>query len=395
MRIGVFGNTNNYPLLLALGLRRLGHDAVLAVNRKERLHRPEGKYPDLAGEYPSWILDCSHIPEDDFVVGSPSIAPVLDFLASGSEGLILNHLGPSLLEFCPMPAVALMTGSDLTYYADPGTPALRQTGWSPEYASGPDGRFVTQSWERFVARQRAGIAGATMVSAPPRGIAADIDRVLDGLAIPDERRMFLYIADTLAARPRKQRTRAVPRIVNGARLNWVRPLPPGFSPMDHKGTDVLLHGFARFIADGGRAELVLFRKGLHVAETERLVADLRLGAHVTWRDEVSLREFHDEIAGADIVCDQLGESFPGMVTLDAMACGVPVIAKAREALSAAPGAALPICQASTIEEVARHLRHLTASERARQVAGMAARRFAETHLSPESAAARCVQQFCA
>jgi glycosyltransferase involved in cell wall biosynthesis len=390
MRIGIFGNTNNYPLMLALGLRRLGHEAVLVVNRKERLHRPEAKYPELTA-YPHWIRDYSDIPEEDFLTATPRIAPVLDFLAVGSGGLVLNDLGPSLLEFCRLPAVVLLTGSDLTYYADPAMRQMRQTGWSDDFAKTPSGRLWTRRFDEFVARQRAGIRAACAVSAPLPGLVPAMDALLRDIGVDDSRRDFLYLAETGNAPAPPNRTDRPLRVVNGARLNWKRPFPAGFSTQDHKATDILLHGFADFVAEGRDAELVMFRKGLHVAETEQLAASLGIASRIVWRDEVTLSEFYAEVSRADVVCDQLGESFPGMVAVDAMALGVPVIANFRpEILGRHFPEPIAACQASTPADVAAHLAMLAASPQARIKAGRAARHFARTHLSPAANAKRCL-----
>jgi len=391
MRIGIFGNTNNYPLLLAMGLRQLGHTTLLVVNRPERLHRPESKFPELATGYPPWMLDCSDIPEDDFMSATSRIGPVLDFLAGGTDALVLNDIGPSLLEFCDRPAIALMTGSDLSYHANPETLRLRQHGWDPVFAASPGARLWSRRFSEFIARQRAGIRNAAMVSAPLRGLVPAIDTLLDGIGVADERRDFVYVADTDVPPASPARSNARLRVVNGARLNWKAPLPPGFSSQDHKGTDILLHGFAQFVASGGDADLVMFRKGLHVAETEALAQALGVASRIEWRDEVSLREFHVEIARADVVCDQVGESFPGLAALDAMAIGVPVIANFRpEATAAHFAEPIAACQAQTASEVASHLGSLAGSPRTRIEAGRAARRFARRHLSPAANARRCL-----
>lgn len=392
MKIGVFGNTNNYPLMLVLGLRKLGHDARLVVNRKEPLHRPESKHPQLAAGYPYWILDCSDIPEEDFVAATPRIHGVLDFLANGAGGLVLNDLGPSLLEFCRLPAVALMTGSDLTSYADPSLTQMRQQGWSAEYMRTPSAKLWGRRYDEFVARQRAGLRSANAVSAPLRGLVPAIDRLLRDIGVDDQRRDFFYLADTEQAPVTPNRQGARLRIVNGARLNWKTPLPAGFSSQDHKGTDILLKGFARFIAGGGDAELVLFRKGLHVEETAALATSLGITSHIVWRDETTLSDFRRVVAEADVVCDQLGESFPGLAGVDAMAVGLPVIANFRpEILGSQFAEPIAACQARTAEEVAAHLISLASSPRARVSAGRAGRRFARVHLSPLANARRCLR----
>jgi glycosyltransferase involved in cell wall biosynthesis len=392
MRVGIFGNTNNYPLLLAMGLRELGVDVRLVVNRKEQLHRPESKYPKWENGYPDWIMDCSDVDEAEWVAAGPRLRDVINFLAASSDGLVLNDLGPSLMEFCGRPAVALMTGSDVSYYGDARTVDVRWQGASPEFRSTPGARLEIRRWNEFIARQRAGIQSAKVVSAPLPGLVPAIDDLLRGIGVPDARRDFFYLADVANAAPRATARNQRLRVVNGARLNWKKPLPAGFSSQDHKGTDTLLSGFAEFMAAGGDAELVLFRKGLHVAETEALARALGIASRIIWRDEMSLRDFYAELARADIVCDQLGESFPGLVALDAMALGIPVIANFQPEIMGRyfpePVAAR---QARTRSEVANHLATLAESESARAAAGEAGRQFARTHLSPKANAVKCLR----
>lgn len=392
LRIGVFGNTNNYPLALAMGLRKLGHQAVLIINRKEPLHRPESKYTEFTQRYPDWILDCSDIPEDDFVAGSPRIADAINFLSVRSDGLILNDLGPSLLGYCHRPAVALMTGSDITYYADYRTLETRQQCWSSEYTCSPGGRLATQKWAEFIGRQRGGLSAVQAVSCPFPGLVPEIDDLLRAIGVPNARRIFVYLTGAVD-RPAhlKEGTQRL-RILNGARLNWKKPMPAGFSRQDHKGTDILLRGFAQFLQAGGQGELLLFRKGLHVGETETLANELGISKDVIWKDETGLNEFYAELEQADIVCDQFGDSFPGLVALDAMALGRPVIANFRPPIMSSHYAEpLPAFQAESAEEVKHHLLELSASPDLRRSAGLAGRRFAETHFSPEANAIKCLK----
>lgn len=392
MRIGIFGNTNNYPLLLAMGLRELGVDVALVVNRKERLHRPESKYPEWKQGYPNWIKDCSDVGEEDWVAASPRLRDVINFLTAGSQGLVLNDLGPSLLEFCALPAVALLTGSDLSYYGNVRTVDVRWEGSSPDFRRSAGARLEIRRWHEFIARQRAGIESAKAVSAPLPGLVPAIDDLLREIGVADARRDFFYLSDVANAVPRATARNQRLRLVNGARLNWKKPLPAGFSSQDHKGTDTLLFGFAEFVASGGDAELVLFRKGLHVPETEALARALGIASRIIWRDEMSLRDFYAELSEADIVCDQLGESFPGLVALDAMALGIPVIANFQpEIMGRYFPEPVAACQARTPSEVANHLATLAESESARAAAGEAGREFARTHLSPRANAVKCLR----
>lgn len=393
MTICIFGNTNNYPYVLALGFRALQIPVKLVINRPELLHRPEGKNPELASRYPDWIMDCAHLPEDDFVSQSPRICDVLNFVASG-RAAILNHIGPSLSEHLNVTKMALLTGSDLTYYADYRFAEARRAGWAPEFVRSPGGRLAEMKWVEFVSRQRNGILASEAVSFAPVGLVPEGDTLLSSIGVSEERRFFVWLADTISLRPvlpPEHGNKIV--ILNGARLTWMKPLPEGFSSQDDKGTDVLLRGFAQFLGKGGSAELRLVRKGLHIEETESLVRQLDISENVMWLDELSLSNFHEEIRRADLVCDQFGASFPGMAALDAMAMSRPVVANFRpDILGGYFPEELPGCHAETPEEVCRHLEALASSPAARLELGKRGRRFAEQYLSPEVNALKCLER---
>ena len=393
MKIGIFGNTNNYPYTLALGLRRLGVEAVLLVNRKERLNRPESKDPALSHRYPPWILDCSNIEEADFVDESTRIGDALNFLTHQSSGLIVNDLGPSVLEAAGVPGLALLTGSDLTYYANHESGEIRSAVWANDFASSAGGRLAKRKWREFVDRQRNGIAACRAVSFGLPGLIPDADTMLRNIGVLDEQRFFVYLADTLELASAAPSLRKRLRIFNGARLNWKEPLPAGFSPQDNKRTDILLQGFAAFLRAGGRGNLVLVEKGLHVAETKALARSLGIEKDIVWRKEISLAAFHEQLREADVVCDQLGPSFPGMAGLDAMAIGRPVVANFRlDVIGRYFPAPWPVCHVDSADGVRDALLQLYRAPIDRRSLGNEARTFAERHLSPEANARRCLEK---
>lgn len=391
MNIGIFGNTNNYPYLLATGLRELGVGVKLVVSDSAALHRPQAPESDKAAGLPDWIFDASAISEEDFVVASPRIGDALNFLTHGVDAVILNGLGPSLHSFVECPAISLLTGSDLTYYADFDSTATRAANWDPEYRRSPGGRLWVRRWQEFIGRQRDGILGSRAVSFGVRGLIPEGDRLLDEIGVPNACRMFVYMSDTNRLNRSEPPKRQTLRVLNGARLNWVNPLPPGFNAQDAKGTDTLLHGFAKFIGSGGRGELLLVTKGLHVSETRALVGRLGLESNVTWLNEMNLGSFREAMVEADVVCDQLSTSFPGMTALDAMAIGRPVIANFRpEAMGQLYSEPWPVCHAQTADDVAAALTKLAHSRDYRLDLGARARTFAERHLSPEANARACL-----
>ena len=393
MTIGIFGNTNNYPYILATGFQELGIPVKLVVNRPELLHRPESRLPGLSNSYPDWILDCANIPEESYAAQAPEIARVVEFLSRDTKGVLLNNLGPSLHADINRPSIAFLTGSDATYYANYRSAEIRGAVWDNSFRQSEEGCEAILRWRRLVRRQRGGILAARATSFAPRGLVPEGDVILDSIGVPNEGRFFIVMADTIALRPMTpSRNRKTLIVLNGARLNWKKPLPAGFTGQDAKGTDILLRGFASHVRCGGKAELRLVKKGIHVAEAQKLVAELRLDPYVVWLDEMDQFHFIEEMKNADVVCDQLGESFPGMVAVDAMAIGKPVIANFRSNFGNTLPGPMPVFNAMTEEDVQNHLESLAASPKLRKDICTAARDYAEKYLSPEYNAKLCIER---
>lgn len=392
MRIIVFGNTNNYPLLLAKGIRAIGHDAVLLVNRKEILNRPEGADKEIAAGYPSWIIDISDIPEEDYIAASYRIGPVINILAE-ADALILNNIGPSLLGFVNKPAIAFLTGSDLDYYANYASMSARMQGWSEELMRTPAAILHTRLWIEFVRRQRAGILAAQGLSYFPHEVIPAGDAILNDIGVSDSRRFFIYIANlfdlTMVELPKRDRV----RIFCGTRLTWQKPMRAGSTSLDYKGSDLMIKGLGLFLKQYPDApvEVRIVRKGWDVAETLKLSEEEGILSHVVWLNEMSLTDFFDELREADIVFEQLDQSFVGMAGHDAMSMGKPVIANGRqEIFERFLKRSLPVCQATTPEQVYQHLEKLVFDDGERKKMGMQARSYVEQYMSPQYYAQKCI-----
>ena len=388
LTIGMFGNINNYPLMLAEGFRKLGHDVRLVINRKQLLHRPESKYPDWGKSYPDWVLDCSALSEDAIMENSaPLFSKVVNYFFDQVDLVILNDYGPALTHFLPKPQVAFLTGSDLTYYANYHSLDLRTVAWDLEYKKSDQGRRIIKRYSDFVSQQRDGILSADVVSFGVRGLIPEGDELLDSIGIADSRRMMIYISDTINLQFCPPRDNKSLRIFNGARVAWQQSPDRAFGQQDLKGTDVLLQGFAMYCQHGGQGELRMVRKGHDVERAGELCIQLGIDKRVVWLEEMGLHQYDDEVRSSDLVCDQFGQSFPGMVTTRAYALGRPVLANLRnEIFSGNLPEPLPGFQAETPEEVAEHLLHLDSDSKAIQAMGTRSRQYAEKYMSPEAMA---------
>ena len=393
MKIGFFGNTNNYPFMLAQALREFGHDVLIVITSQELLNRPESRYPELKQGYPDWIVDASQITEWDLITLSPSLAPVLEALST-CAALVLNSTGPSLWPLLRRPAIALLTGSDLDHYANFATVELRSGYWDPTYRASADGQTNLNLFREFVQRQREGIRKSVAVRYFPRGFVPDGDTMLDELGVSDAKRVFLLSAELKLVTPTPPPHNNPVRIFCATRLTWKLPIEPGRSLLDYKGSDIMIRGLGLFYRQTGvRLDIQLVRKGLHVAETEQLIVEEGLVDQVTWSDEMPLTQVWAEFARCDLVIEQLGNSAIGGAGLDAMAAGRPVIGNARrEKFEGYLGQPSPICQAQTAEEVCAQLKRLVFNPAKREKLGVLGRRFVEEHCSPQRAAQTCLER---
>ncbi|MEC5385611.1 hypothetical protein VVD49_07735 [Uliginosibacterium sp. H3] len=396
MKIGIFGNTNNSPFMLAKALKRLGCEIRLVVNRPEALHRPESKDRELEKGYPAWIADFAALTSSYLVTESPLIPEVMRFLGDGLDAVILNDVGLALNDGrfdCPV--LAMLTGSDLLYHASDEALNEATSGWPAEWFDTPAGQKIVERIRHAIDAQREGIRRADAINFMPPGVVPQGDAMLRslGVGLEDSRRFALRIADTddLKSRPFSPRRRM--RILNGARIIWHRPLPPGFSDLDHKGTDLLIKGFAAFRSKGGEGQLRLVNKGYDVERTRQLIAELDIAADVVWLDELSHVGFYEEIVNADVVCDQFGTSMPGMVTIDALTLGRVVLANFRlECLGTYYPEPRPFLDAATPEEICDALWALYSEPSKRTMIGQRAGDYMRASFSPDACARQLLER---
>jgi glycosyltransferase involved in cell wall biosynthesis len=408
MKIGFYGNANNYPFMLARALRRLGHEVRFLVDGVETgLTSPENRYSDVGPPYPDWIQ----------VVGSEPLwripwptlhrRRIVQTLRQ-CDAVILNQLGPSLAPAIGRPAIALLTGTDLEPLASDNLDAVSRClhaepvrrpieSWGDVFRpiralrSGVRRRRTT-----LVSRlQREGIRSARAVVYFARGIIPRGDAILDGIGVPDSRRFFLFMTDPDWIRFHPPPENPIPVAFCVARLGWKRPQDlAADSELNYKGTDVFLRGLGQFFRTSNAPLVVrMVKKGPHVAEAVELARQEGIADKVTWLDEMTQEQVIEEYRRADLVVDQLGDGMVGMGTLDAMATGRPVIANAKpEILGPALGGLPPICQARTAGEVCDHLLRLVPNPALREELGREARRFVEDRLSSDRGARLCLER---
>jgi hypothetical protein len=380
LSIVLFGNTNNYQYLLAEGFRALGHDVRLILNRKELLHRPESLNPSWIDRYPDWVTDCSDLTEFDIAYNSYGIEDTITRLTSEADFAVLNDIGPALASFLRCPYAAVLTGSDLTYYADFRSLDLRTATWDPAFRRTPQARHLVAKLTGLVARQRDGILMSSLVSYGAKGLIPEGDALLESIGVTDSQRAMIYLSDTLTRSEHPMPNNGELRIFCGSRVVWKQNAAKSYSAIDLKGTDVLIDGFALYCDGGGRGTLHLPKKGSDMPDAMARIDELRITSRVQWYDDMPLSRFEAELISADLICDQFGSSFPGLVTTHAYALGRPVLANFRRGVMPFD---LPGLNAETATDVRDALFFAERNRAELARLGRDSRRYAENHLSPK------------
>lgn len=160
-----------------------------------------------------------------------------------------------------------------------------------------------------------------------------------------------------------------------------------------KGNDRLLRA-VRHVLDAGRElRLVMVEHGPDVTSTKRLARDLGLAEAVSFVPPMGRRELTEWYGRADIVADQFELGSFGLITLEAMACGRPVLVGMNDDWARRCDCTdMPVLSASNAEGIAARI--IAASDpAARRELGLASRHYIESRHSPGLAAQVLIEEY--
>lgn len=388
MKIGFIGNTNNYPFMLALALKRLGNEIYFVIDSSEKLHRPE--YYAIKEELAEIkFFDYPDVIEKfyNFIFWNKKFKAIANDLSS-CDVLIVNGLWPVFAKKLKKPYIVLLTGTDLEFYGDPLLVFKNQ--WKRDENSLLK-KIVSTLVASYISwKQIQSIGHSLAFNYFPPGIVPNGDRLLKHLDTSSIRLSFM-MTDVSRIKLVPPPMNEVPRVLLAARHSWVLPMKPGTSALDYKGNDIFIRGVSEFINTFGKPlNVILVRKGPDVKASEKLIDDLKISKYITWLDEMTQAELLEEYHKADVIVDQLSDGTIGMVGLQAMAIGRPLIANGRpEIWQKVLGKHAPVCQASRPEDVAKQL-HFLYERKNREHIGFESRKYVESYFSSDSAARICM-----
>lgn len=391
MKISFLGNINNYPLMLALAMKDLGHEVVLVIDRPEPLHRPEN-YTDSQTLKDIKIIDCTGAFQKFYhYLKFPLKVQELIVQIKDSDIIIASGLWPILARSLKIPFIVLLTGSDLEIYANP--PFMVKDYWGQTQ----DNIFIKRIVKVFIAwlvsiKMFKSLKKAVAYNYFAKGLIPNGDKILNKLPRHNPYRLCFMMTDTkrLQPVPVNRDTKKI-KVLLAARHNWVLPIRPTNTELDYKGTDIFLKGVALFLKNHpDQLEVVLIRKGYDVEMSMQLIKELDIETCITWKDEMTQKELFQEYLGADIIADQFSKSVVAMAGLDAMAMGKPLLANARpEIFRDIIGVDSPICHATNPEEVCAQLIKLLSAD-VRESVSSNSRKYVEKYFSSSAAAEKCL-----
>ncbi len=384
--------------MLARAVKRLGHDVIFLVASTERLNRPENLFQDILFPYPHWIIDVSHRLRWHCLVPGLGRSQVLEHL-NACDFVILNEEGPALAADLRVPYGVLLTGSDIEIFADPEVAAsLKPLVFErPRWVSQLSRHILPTAFilQLLVKPQRAGIKSARFVAFLPRGLVPNADRLLANIGVGPSQRVQVQFIDCERTQYALPPSNSTVRLFSATRLTWLDQPALGLTPLDLKGSDIMIRGIAQYWRQtNNRLDIHLVRKGRNVVETLQLAKSLGIDDQITWHEEMTQQEVLNQFRNADIILEQFGHSAVGMAGFDAMAIGRPLIANGRpDIFTPLIGEVSPICQASGPEEICAHLSRLVPSQEERARIGKASRIYVERYFSAESAARLLISAF--
>jgi len=143
-----------------------------------------------------------------------------------------------------------------------------------------------------------------------------------------------------------------------------------------KGTDKVVRAFSHVVNRGRRARLVMVEYGPDLEKTKKLIKALSIGENVLFIPPIPHQEMPNYLNSCDIVLAQFLLGNLVLVSIEAMACGKPVIAdyRFRECYGAAP-----VIHARTIDEISMKIEDLLNDGALRKRLGNEGRRYVAKH----------------
>jgi len=447
LKIGYWGNTNNYPFMVARAFKKLGNEIIFIVDNEQKLQRPEYRYSDITLPYPDWIKDFSPLPL--WLLSNPidmeKKNKIINLLKP-CDIVVLNGYAVRFAKEIGRPNCIHLTGSDLIPLADNNyadslmqnfmellheqkiitkgsdkarflvnktllelagktCSALNLKIYSNSSYFKPKGALYNlfyfasyKNWiKKQIKKQREAIKNSFAYLYGPKGLVPSADQLFEQIGTDKKKQITTLAVDTDYAAYNSPPDNSIIKIFNIARFNWItsKSNERDFHELDFKGNDIMIKGISLFYHKHKiLLDIRFVKKGRDLAESIELCKNLGINHLITWLDELTQNEVLHEYQTADILFDQLSNSVVTMGGLEGMAVGRPLIANSRpEIYEKLQGEKTAICQAKTPEEVCVWLEKLVTDKTFREQKGKESRDFVVKHFSTETLAKNIIKAY--
>ena len=386
-------NTQNNFYIFAKYLRQKGIDASLVIDSGGSI--PEGNLPEWhdvflkAQKSPRWL----HRLKFPFVL--PYLHPLeylrrwisLVDLAKKHDLVVCSGITPIWIHWARKPFIFVSYGSDLDQEATQG--------WS-----GIPRRSITlyQKIVHFVAKRQLvwSLRKASAVMLSPYQIETAHCLGLSNL------RFLPHMIDTELFSPMDYQQRQCEKekmrkelgcdliLFHPPRQVWVDRLIT-----DCKGNDKVFRAFAKFVGvSKKRVKLVVVEKGWDVEESKNLVNKLGISEHVVWMEPMPKPKMCRFYNMADIVLDQFVVGVFALVSVEAMACGTPVLTYVAQAPDGMFYSEMPpIVNVHRERDIYRKMCLLAEKRDMRDKLGREGQQWVEKYCQPDVAVQKYVELF--
>jgi hypothetical protein len=315
----LIGNTNNELFRLANVLTEHNYKVTQVLIQQGRLHDPKElffmkKYKTSSVNF----IDLRNFQEEDVICHDNKLIETLNAIDGKFHFGIYDYVGASFSTIFQIPYISMVTGSNLTYYANPKLIDFRTSIWEESFSKSNTGKELIKRYEYFTDVYREGLKQSEALISFPLGIVPAEDQMLKELGLSDKERFIFTYIERFKLRQRYLFRRRNAKIVFAARLDSNNKLQPGGSERDNKGIEFLIPAILEVKRLNIRVKFEVFSKGKLFEDFKRKIDQFGLKDYVSFERESNYKGYLKVLNNNDIVVDSIGESTFGRISLDSI-----------------------------------------------------------------------------
>lgn len=388
MNIVFIGTTNAMPMSYAIKFKEQGYSVkyIVDVPSLDTLSRPECHYENISYPYPEWIKEITILnPSIKCLYPKFFYSSILNEIDDGDVFFLCDWY-ISLAPYLPQKSkiIILPHGADLDTWCNLSkADDIAKVGMFSFFK--PLKKVLAKL---IIKRMFKGLCFADVITYYPKGFNPEGDAIIQNVVNVKGcnvvRRYDVNLSVLNGWDDAYQSSGDFLKICVAVRFDFKSI--EGVENKYLKGSDLIIRGIAKYYNEYSKnIEVTFFEKGRDVELAKRLCQEEGIDKVVKWVKPVPLPQLFEKMKNSDICFDQVGGHWMGAVGIYALYLGKPVITNYRpDILNDFLQGIIPICQASTVDEVFEQLVNLSCNDTRRNVSKQG-RTFAINNFSCNSA----------